>query len=401
MKTLQGQSQSPARHAKARATSLLALSLVLLLSGCAEKDKDGVEAANPPSTAGPSNQISFPADSPKLAQVKIETVTSADVPANEIVAPGKIEVNPNRISHVVLPVAGRIVAVLVKLGDSVKQGAPILQIESPDADAAVSTFLQAQAQVAQTNSVLLKANADLDRARDLFEHKAIASKEVLNDEAAVAQAKATLEQGQAAVKQALRRLEIFGLKPDNFGQHMTITASISGKVMELSAVPGEFRNDLSASLMTIADLSSVWVSSDVPESDIRFIDPGERIDLELTAYPGEIFRGKVTRIADTVDPQTHTVKVHAELDNSRGRLRPEMFGRIRHVEGTTRMPVVPVGAVVQGEGSSVVYREVTRGVFEPVDVTLGERLGERVAIKSGLESGARVVTDGVMLLRSK
>src|SRR5207237_4075751 len=105
----------------------------------------------------------------KLSQIKIELVTTADVPANEIVAPGKIEVNPNRVSHVVLPMAGRVVAVMPKLGDSVQQGDPILRIESPDADAAVSAFLQAQAQVAQTTSVLLKANADLDRARDLFE----------------------------------------------------------------------------------------------------------------------------------------------------------------------------------------------------------------------------------------
>ena len=96
-----------------------------------------------------------------------------------------------------------------------------------------------------------------------------------------------------------------------------------------------------------------------------------------------------------------TYSVRAELDNSRGRLRPEMFGKIRHVEGTTRLPVVPVGAVIQREGSPLVYREVTRGVFEPVTVTLGERVGERVAIRSGLQTGARVVTDGVMLLQSK
>src|SRR5436190_20634578 len=96
----------------------LVIVAALLLAACGKKDKSTVEASNPPSTAGPANQISFPVDSPKLAQVKIERVATADVPANEIVAPGKIEVNPNRVSHVVLPIAGRIVAVIPKLGDT-------------------------------------------------------------------------------------------------------------------------------------------------------------------------------------------------------------------------------------------------------------------------------------------
>ncbi len=326
-------------------------------------------------------------------------MTVADSPANEIVAPGKIEVNPNRISHVVLPVAGHVVSVLVKLGDSVQQGAPLLRLESPDTDAAVSAYLQGQATVAQAKSALLKANADLERTRDLYDHNAIAKKEVLNAESAGAQAQAVVDQAKAAVQQALRRLEILGLTPDKFGQQLTVHAPLSGKVLELNVAPGEFRNDLSASLITVADLSSVWVASDVPESEIRFIRAGERIDIEMTAFPGETFHGRVTRLADVVDPQTRTIKVRAELDNSKGRLRPEMFGRIRHVGGAERLPMVPASAVVQSEGSNVVYREVSRGVFEPVIVRLGERAGNRVPVRSGLKAGDRVVTDGVMLLK--
>jgi len=83
----------------------------------------------------------------------------------------------------------------------------------------------------------------------------------------------------------------------------------------VSVVPGEFRNDLNANVITIADLSTVWVASDVAESDIRFIRLGERVDIELTAYPGETFHGQVTRLADSVDPQTRTIKVRAEMAN--------------------------------------------------------------------------------------
>ena len=72
-----------------------------------------------------------------------------------------------------------------------------------------------------------------------------------------------------------------------------------------------------------------------------------------------MFRARVTRIADVLDPQTRTVKVSAELTNPQGRLRPEMYGQIRHVQGTTKLPVIPAGAVLQSEGSSIVYREVS------------------------------------------
>jgi len=368
----------------------------LFIAACKEKPP----AEDPPAAAtAPSSRISFPQGSPGLRQLKVDAVVSAEVPASSVVAPGKIEVNPNRVSHVVLPVAGRVMSVLVKLGDSVEQGAAILKLQSSDADAAVASYAQAQASVAQARSVLLKATADLDRARDLYEHKAIANKEVLNDEAVVAQSQSALEQAQAAERQALQRLQLLGLKAGEYGQQLTVTAPISGKILEVTVVPGEYRNDLSASLMTIADLSTVWAAADVPETDIRFIRMGEPLDVELTAFPGETFHARVTRIADTVDPQTRTVKVSAELSNAHGRLRPEMYGQIRHVGAMARLPVIPAGAVVQNEGASIVYRELAAGSFEPVKVTVGDRLGDRVVVQSGISVGDRIVTEGVLLLK--
>jgi len=136
---------------------------------------------------------------------------------------------------------------------------------------------------------------------------------------------------------------VLGLSPRDFKQQVTVRSPLSGKVLDLSVVTGEYRNDTSAPVMTIADLSTVWVSSQVPETYIRFIQPHEKVEISLVAYPDETFEGRVLQIADTVDPQTRTVKVHAELDNRNGRFRPEMFGSIHHIESTTRMPVVPAG----------------------------------------------------------
>ena len=143
---------------------------------------------------------------------------------------------------------------------------------------------------------------------------------------------------------------------------------------------------------------SVWVTSDVPETSIRFIRASEPVTIELSAYPGETFRGRVALIGDTVDPQTRTVQVRAELSNPNGRFKPEMFGNVQLAERSESRPTVPVVAVIATAGKSMVWREIKKGVFERVAVTTGVQVGDRIAILEGLEATDRVVVDGVMLL---
>jgi membrane fusion protein, heavy metal efflux system len=376
----------------------------ILLAGCGRKAPEIADAAPDAMTAEkrlPDGTVIIPAGSPKLNEIRVAAVKTAEAPFDEVVSPGKIETNPNLVSRVTLPVPGRISAVLVKLGDAVQQGEPVLTLESPDADAAESTYLQAQAALTQAKANLNKAQADYDRSADLFQHNAVANKDVLTAENALTQAKAAVDQSQAALEQSTRRLQILALKPGAFGQKVTVPAPLSGKVLEMNVAPGEYHNDTNAPVMTIADLSTVWVSSDVPESAIRFIRPGERIDVTLTAYPGEVFRGRVMRIADTVDPQTHTVKVRAEMSNPGGRLRPEMFGAIRHTEATRIVPVVPAAAVVQEGGRSVAWLERGAGRFQPVEIKTGERAGDVLPVLNGVREGDRVVVDGAMLLKAQ
>jgi cobalt-zinc-cadmium efflux system membrane fusion protein len=302
------------------------------------------------------------------------------------------------VSKVVAPVAGRVARVLVAVGDAVRQGQPLFTIDSPEADAATSTHLQADAAVSQARATLIKAQADAERSKDLFDHNAIAKKEVLSADSALAQSQAALDQALAAREQAERRLSVLGLSPRDFKQQVTVRSPLSGKVLDLSVVPGEYRNDTSAPVMTIADLSTVWVSSQVPETYIRFIQPHERVEISLVAYPDETFEGRVLQIADTVDPQTRTVKVHAELDNRNGRFRPEMFGSIHHIESTAMMPVVPAGAVIEGDGHATVFVEPSPGTFQERTVVIGKKAGDRVRVISGLKAGETVVVDGAMLL---
>ena len=374
--------------------------VALTATGCSQSSKEEKAQTRQPADAVVPGQVVINANSPQLAHIRAEPIETAMVPVGNVSAPGKVEANANRLSHVVLPLPGHVTSVLVKIGDFVRQGQPLLTVESADADAAVSNFLQAQAGVTQVKSALAKAQADLDRQKDLFEHGAVPQKEVFNAQAVTVQAQAAVEQAQAATELARRRLEILGIGTGTFGQRVTIQAPISGKVLEMSVVNGEFRNDLGAPLITIVDLSAVWVTSDVPETAIRLVKTGEPVRIELAAYPGETFRGRVTLIGDTVDPQTRTVKVRAELTNADGRLKPEMFGNIQLAAQTETRPMVPAGAIVAMAGKTIVWRETGKGVYEKVTVTTGVQVGDRVAILSGLQANDRVVIDGVMLLAS-
>ena len=384
--------------ATSAASALIVVTASIVVTGaCTSRAAAPVEPAAATSPA--PGVVLVPADSPMLAQIKRDAVTEADLPTDEVTSPGKIEANPNRVSKVLLPVTGRVSAVLVKTGDAVGRDQPLLTLESPEADSAMSADLSAQAAITQAQATLVKAQADFDRASDLFAHDAIAKKDVLTAQSALAQATAALDQARAARQQTQRKLTVLGLRPGDFDQRVTVRSPLSGKVLDLSVVAGEYRNDTSASVMTIADLSTVWITSQVPETYIRFIQPGEQIDAALVAYPGETFHGKVSRIADIVDPQTRAVKVQAELDNRDGRLRPEMFGSIHHIESIAKTTVVPASAVIQGDAHTAVFVETAPGRFEQRDVTLGTRAGNLVRVVTGVKPGERVVTDGVMLLK--
>lgn len=379
--------------------------IVLTLTACSEQKP--VESARPPATAAGEmptakpGQVLFDPNSPQLAQIRTERVVPSLVPVGNVSAPGKVEANANRLSHVVLPVTGRVSTVLVKIGDFVRQGQPLMTVESADIDAAVSAFQQSQAAVTQAKSALAKARMDHDREKDLFDHGAVPMKEVFNAEAVMVQAQASVEQAHASVEQARRRLQILGVGTDSFGQRLTVNAPISGKVLEMSVVNGEFRNDLSAPVMTIADLSSIWVTSDVPETAIRLIKVGEPVKIDLAAYPGQTFRGRVTLIGDIVDPQSRTVKVRAEMPNPEGRLKPEMFGNMQLAEQTEPRPTVPAAAIIAKDGKNLVWRESGKGVFEKVVITTGAQVGDRIAVLDGLKGDDRVVVDGVMLLAAR
>ena len=380
------------------------------LTGMCACGRSETPAASSPS--GPRQQeqslVTLPPDSPQLKQIRVEPVQLADMPTDELVAPARVIPNPNRISRLLPQVQGRVTRVMAQLGDRVEQGQPLVELDSPDADAAISTFLQSQAAERQAQATLAKAKADLARATDLYEYKAIAEKELLSARNDIVQATEGLETARAALEQARRKLELLGLKPQGSRQAVFVRAPISGKIIEVNVAPGEYRGAVSshsdtttAPLMTIADLSTVWVTAEVPEPSVRLIHVGEPVSISFVSLPDETFAGKVTRIGDVLDPQTRTLKVQVEMPNPRGRLRPEMFGSLRLLGPKRMVPVVPPAAIVQEYGHALVFVERKPGQFERRQISTGVRVGPAVAVLSGVEAGDRVITDGAVLLKGQ
>lgn len=386
---------------KTLAKTILLCLLVCWIAGCGSQDRAAPPAPANPSARHTGEEIVLGEGSAKLSQIRSAAVALHMAPWDEFEAPGKVEVDPNRVSHVLMPVPGRVRQVLVRLGDAVEEGQPLLIIESPEVSTAFADYRQAQAELRRAEANLAKAGRDLGRIRDLFEHRAAAQRDVWAAENEVAQAQAALEQARAEEEQARHRLEILGLSPSQASLQLTVRAPITGKILDIAVAPGEYRTDTSTTLMTIADLSRVWITSNVTENLIRLVQTGENVEVELAAYPGEVMRGTVRRISDTLDQETRTVKVQTEFPNPHGRFRPGMFGRIRHSHGMKEVPAVPPSALVQDEAGGFVFVETGPGRFERRRVRAGQNRNGWVPVTEGLRPGERVVVDGAILLSGK
>jgi membrane fusion protein, heavy metal efflux system len=370
-------------------------------------DERRSSTVSPSAVAQDAPLVVVPPDSPRFKQLRIEPVREQTLPIDELTAPARVVINPNRISRVLPPVQGRVLAVSVKLGDTVAEGQPLVTLNSPDADAAISTYIQADATLRQAKVTLGKTDTDLERAHKLLQFQGISEKDVLAAQNDAATARAALENAEAARAQALRKLALLGLKPSDLQQAVVVRAPIAGVVTDITVVPGDYRAavssaaDVTTPLMSVADLSTVWVSSDVPEPFMRHIRIGDSVEIALVAYPGEKFTGRVARVGSSLDPQTRTLKVYVDLPNPARRFVPEMFGTMRHAGTPRLLPVVPVAAIVQEYGHSEVFIERAPGQFERRVVTTGVRTGDLVAITAGLEANSRVVVDGAILLRGQ
>ena len=330
------------------------------------------------------NLIIIPEGSPLRQQLKFETAKVETI-ALQLAAPAVVEANPDRHARVCPPLAGRIARLNVRLGDPVRQGQLLATLHSPD-------YMAVQRDYTKAQSALLLATRNWERQKDLLEHKIAAKKEV-------EQSQKDLEAARSDMENVTARLRTLGLDPetDKLGQPLEIHAPISGRVVDLSATVGEFRNDSNVPLMVIADLSTVWLTANVQEKDIRHLAKGQQVKAVFAAYPGEVMRGQVLFVGDLLDPETRSIKVRVAFPNPDGRFKPGMFMTMNFDGFPEKAVTVPTSAVVQIGGTSFVFEQIRPWTLLPREVEPGGQRGERIIIKKGMNAGAVILAkEGVL-----
>jgi len=236
---------------------------------------------------------------------------------------------------------------------------------------------------------------------------AIATKDLQQADTDFARALDEQRRAQAALATVEHRLALFGKKPEEIARlggqidrQTVIHAPLAGTIVERKVGPGQYlRADASDALFLIADLSTVWVLADVYESDLADIRLNTPVNVRVAAYPHHPIPAQIVSINPTVDPVTRTVRVRCLVQNPEGRLKPDMFATIRIRSITPQMvPAVPVSAVLSQGQETIIFVEQEPGRFRRRQIQAGHEMQGYIIAQSGVQSGERVVSRGVLLL---
>jgi len=379
-------------NAKARsfASVLLSASLAAIFStGCEKAKSDPAAEAPPPASVEHENdlnvvQVDKPERFPLVAATAYEATSTLNVT-------GSVNPDVSREIPVVSIASGRVVALHVRLGDYVKKGQLIMEVQSTDISGAFDQYLKA------VNDEHL-TNTQLERAKILYEKGAIAKSQLDIAQDGEDDAKADLVAAE-------QQLHVLGVDKDHPGETVKVFSPASGFIIQqnvteaatagvtLSGTPNAF---------TIADLSHVWIICDVYENDLATVHLGQEADIRLNAYPDRVFKGTISDIGAVLDPNIRTGKVRIQVENPSNLMRLGMFVTATFHGKTPEMhTAVPASAVLHLHDRDSVYVPDGDGKFRRVGVQGGAMLpGNQQEISSGLNPGQQVVSNALELQNS-
>ncbi len=344
--------------------------------------------ADQPVVHAPSDTIRFEANAPQLAYLQVKQVEAYPEPLVEPLN-GKLAYDDNYTARVFSPIAGRVVKIVADAGNEVKAGDELLVLEAPDYAQATSDFAKAEAD-------LQRKHLAYERARGLLAINGISAKDMEG-------AEADFHQAEAEEQRAGARLHSLQSNASVTDGKFVLRAPISGTISERQVNMGsEVKPDAPNPSFVITDTKKLWALIDLPERYLDKIKVGQGVSIEVDAYTGEAFQGKVKVIAEALDPVTRRIQVRAEIDNSSHRLKPEMFARVTPVaDSRSSMPRVPNTALFTLGLHSYVFVEQSTGVLQRRRIELGLQSDEYSYVKTGLHAGEHVVTTGALLLNSE
>jgi membrane fusion protein, heavy metal efflux system len=343
-----------------------------------------VERTEPVIRSG--NIVTVPDGSPVRGKLAIEAVAAKEI-KRDLVLPAVVEADPAHLIKVSPPLSGLVTQLSVELGARVKAGQQLVVIDSPDLGSAYSDYDRAKVLLA----LALKSR---DRERGLEKIGGAALKDLQQSETDYVTAEVEYQRATAHLKQ------IGVADPDaaDKSQKVTVTSPMDGSVIDLAVAAGEYWNDPTVSLMTIADLNTIWVTASVPEKDTSLVSKGQAVDVTFPAYPGELFKGQVLFVSDVLDPDTRRTKVRIAFQNPGTRLRPGMFANVSFYAPVQSSPVVPSSALVLKDDENQVFVETAPWKFEARNVDISFQQGDQVVLANGVKPGERVVVRGGVLL---
>jgi cobalt-zinc-cadmium efflux system membrane fusion protein len=375
--------------------TILCAAGMLGLVGCGGKSVSeaasdtGTPAAKP--VEAPASNTAVEVEPEMLPNIRIETVREGNVP-QLLRATGKVQFNEDRTARVLAPLPGQVMDLLVRVGDSVKKDEVLFSIKSREVTAMANELLDSH----RDQDLAEKTYA---MTKDLFEHQA-ASRISLQ------QAEGDLAKAKAHVARAAEALRVLGIDVDQEEQSggihslAPVRAPAAGTVIERPLTPGQFVQADSTPLMTIADLSTVWVLVDVFERDIHLVREGQKVQVTAEAYPERRFEATVARIGDKVDPDSRTLKVRLLVSNRGLLLKPEMFlTATLALNQSARGLTLPATARFTEGDRGYVFVATGQRTFERRPIEAASEGEDRLRVLSGVRNGDRVVTDGALLLR--
>lgn len=367
----------------------------LVFSACGRGEEPTVSnaATASPQKGGPTVEES----NPRVVTAVVELGSEA----HELSLVGKVTYGEDRYSRVSSPLQGRVLEVRAHLGEHVQAGSVLLVLDSQE-------IAQAYAEYAKEDSELHYATRGYELAKDLYENKALALKDLKQAENELIKARAEFRRAKErllSLRVPAQELEK-PLERQKVTSRFEMKSPLTGIVVERNVTPGQsIGGDSGQVLFTVADLDMVQVVADVYERDLAYlalVKEGQSANVSVEAYPDVNFPATVATIGDVVDPTSRTIKLRAWVDNKDHRLKPEMFARLHvQVGESTPLLVIPREAVLVEDGKQFVY--VVEGADQYVkrEVKVSTISPDKVRVLEGLTSGQRIVTKGAVLIRGQ
>ncbi len=293
------------------------------------------------------DSIFIPEGSTLRTRVVVEAATAQPVSA-QLLTPGIVESDPAVTATVLAPLTGRIEELPVELGRRVTRGQVVAVLDSPD-------LAQAYEDNAKAIDALALTTKNLERQEQQLKIGVISDRDL-------DQARSDHTQAQAEATRAQARLVALGVgagqDADNSGRpgRLIVRAPVSGSVTSLNVARGNMLNDATQPLMTIADLSTVWVTALVAEKDLAGVKAGQAAQVSLSAYPDKVLHGRVTSVADVIEPDSRRDKVRIALPNADYALRPNMFATVTLLGPSATQVIVPTSALLDEQRSHLGVR---------------------------------------------